>query len=91
MIQVSGLMTIREHEAQIETLASEIKQLKSSVEMMTEQAVKFRDMAVSHAVLLTRAADALEGKYQNENVGLNHEDVVEEFKSFIAELRKAAQ
>jgi hypothetical protein len=41
--------------------------------------------------LLGRAADALEGKCQNENVGLSHEDVVREFKSFITQLREAAK
>jgi hypothetical protein len=39
---------------------SEIERLKAEVEILSAQAAGFRDMALSHRVLLIRAADALE-------------------------------
>lgn len=38
----------------------EIKRLKDSNEMMTEQAIKFRDMAQEYSFLIAQLSDALE-------------------------------
>jgi hypothetical protein len=43
----------------LESALAEIERLKAEIEMMTEQAIKFRDMAQSHATLLARTADEI--------------------------------
>ena len=65
----------------IEELLRTISEKDAEIERMTDQAVHFRDMAQKQGYLLTRAADALEGKPVY--------DAVENLK-LIDELRKAA-
>jgi hypothetical protein len=64
----------------------QIERLKTEVEMMTTQAIKFRDMARAHAALCARAADALE----NFDVGKAHLGQCDVCK-LIAQLRKMPQ
>jgi hypothetical protein len=73
----------KEKDAEISEKNAEIERLKVDMGLMFSKIAE-------QSLQLTRAADELEGKYQNENVGLNHEEVVREFKSFIAQVRKAA-